>query len=427
MIEIIENEKEFLRVLKDRGNVDNSKYVLDTKKIVVDVLENGNDALFKYIKMWENNFVTESTIKVDVSVMKQAYESIDPLLQSTLKLSAQRIEEFHAKQKQNTWLDIKDNGEILGQRVRALETIGIYVPGGKASYPSSVFMNAIPAKVAGVKKIIMCTPAKDDGLNKTVLAAAYIAGVDEIYQVGGAHSIAAMAYGTTMIPKVDKIVGPGNIYVALAKKEVYGNCDIDSIAGPSDILIIADDTANPKYVAADLLSQAEHDELASGVLVTPSYDLAIKVKDWIRHFYENLTRKEILDKSLKNFSKIIVCENMDNAVRICNEIAPEHLEIACDSAFEVMPKIKNAGAMFLGHYTPESVGDYLAGPNHVLPTGGTSRFFSPLSVDDFVKKTSVISFSKNALKNVYKDVSRFAISEGLDAHALASDVRGEDL
>lgn len=427
MIEIIEDEKEFIKELKKRGSIDNNEYAASTKKICLDILENGNKALFTYISKWENTSVTIDNIRVDKSVMEKAYNDLDSELKSTLNLSAKRIREFHEKQKQNTWLDIKDNGEILGQRVRPLESVGIYVPGGKACYPSTVLMNSIPAKVAGVEKIIMTTPARNEGLNKVVLAAAFLGGVDEIYQVGGAQAIAALAYGTTIVPKVDKIVGPGNIYVALAKREVYGNVDIDSIAGPSEILILADETANPKYVAADLLSQAEHDELASGILITSSYELAMKVKEWIRHFYTELNRKSILDKSLSTYSKIIVSSSIDKAIQIVNEIAPEHLEIAMNEYMDILPKIKNAGAIFLGHFTPESVGDYIAGPNHVLPTNGTARFFSPLGVDDFIKKSSVIRFSKEALKAVYKDVARFAKCEGLDAHALASTVRGEDL
>lgn len=427
MIEIITNNvDEFIKKLEKRGNIDQGEYAIATKKIVLDVLENKDEALFRYTNKFDNPNINASNCILTRTDMQNAYNRIDKDLIKTLELAKKRIEDFHKKQLTNSWLDIKENGEILGMRHIPIENVGIYVPGGKASYPSSVLMNAIPARVAGVKKIVMATPNGKDGINDLVLAAAYIAGVDIIYQIGGAQAIAAMAYGTETVLKVDKIVGPGNIYVALAKKEVFGSVSIDSIAGPSEILVIADKTCNPKYVACDLLGQAEHDELASAILLTNSMEVALEVKKYVNKFYNDLSRKSILDKSLKNYSKIIVLNNIDECINLANLIAPEHLELAIDDAFNNLGKIKNAGAVFVGNYTPEAVGDYIAGANHVLPTSKTARAFSPLNVDDFMKKSSVLSFTKEAFNNVIEDVNRFALAEGLDAHALSAKIRGEE-
>lgn len=435
MIALIENrqdKQDFLAKLKVRGNMDTGGYVESVKQIVRDVREKGDKALFDYTAKWDSKKVTPLNVKITKEQMKEAFETLDPSLKEAILLSKQRIEAFHQKQRQNTWMDIKENGEILGQRILPLEKVGVYVPGGKAAYPSSVLMNVIPAKVAGVKTIIMVTPLTlqiSEALPQNVLAAAYIAGVDELYTIGGAQAIAALAFGTQTIPKVDKIVGPGNIYVALAKREVYGYVSIDSIAGPSEILIIADESANPTFVAADLLSQAEHDELASAILITDSKRLAKKVQEEIARLYEFLPRQEILQASLQAYSGILIEENLEEAYKMANQIAPEHLELAIQDPFGALGAIHHAGAIFLGHYTPESIGDYLAGPNHVLPTSGTARFFSPLSVEDFVKKSSVLSFSFLALQAVGEQAITFAESEGLDAHALSVKVRleGESL
>ena len=435
MIRILKTKKEhqvFLETLKARGDLDTGLYAEQTKTIVNRVRKVGDEALLDYTHQWDSKFVTKENMKIDRRVMQQAFESLAPTLQEAMVCSYHRIQVFHEKQSQKTWLDIKPNGEMLGQRITPLECVGVYVPGGKASYPSSVFMNAIPAKVAGVKRVVMVTPSTEDnkqayGVSPAVLGAAFLAGVDELYTIGGAQAIAALAFGTETIPKVDKIVGPGNIYVALAKREVYGYVSIDSIAGPSEILIIADESANPKYLAADLLSQAEHDELASAVLVTPIESLALAVKEEVKRLTEELPRKDILQASLKEYSAILVSETLKEACTLANTIAPEHLELATQYPMAVLPQIKHAGAIFLGHYTPESVGDYIAGPNHVLPTNGTARFFSPLSVDDFIKKSSLISFSKEALMTVADHVITFAESESLDAHALAVKVRKEDV
>nr|WP_302596578.1 histidinol dehydrogenase [uncultured Cellulosilyticum sp.] len=427
MLKIIETEgakQEFLETLKVRGNMDTSKFALAAKEIVEAVRTKGDTALFEYTAKWDCKEITPENVRVSKEEMQSAFEGLEEDLQKAMLCSAKRITDFHEKQKQNTWLDIKDNGEILGQRVTPLEIAGVYVPGGKAAYPSSVLMNVIPAKVAGVKRIVMTTPASKDGtLTQEVLAAAYIAGVDEVYKIGGAQAIAALAYGTETIPKVDKIVGPGNIYVAIAKREVFGHVSIDSIAGPSEILIVADESANPTFVAADLLSQAEHDELASAVLITTSKELANQVVKKVAEFVETMPRKAILNESLNNYCAIVLVENIEEACKLSNQIAPEHLELAVSAPFEALTRITNAGAIFLGHYTPEPVGDYMAGPNHVLPTNGTARFFSPLGVDDFVKKSSVLSFTRDALLPLGEGIVKFAESERLFAHALSVKVR----
>lgn len=403
----------------DYGNVQN---VVD--EIIADIRKNKNQALFKYTEQFDKIKLDENTIKVTKKEIEEAYTLVDKKLIDVIKKSASRIKDFHEKQKINSWLEPNTNGEMLGQLIRPLEYVGVYVPGGKAAYPSSVLMNVMPAKVAGVKNIIMTTPVQKNGkINPNTLVAANEAGVTEIYKVGGAQAIAALAFGTESVPKVDKICGPGNIFVALAKRTVYGHVNIDSVAGPSEILVIADDTANPVYVAADMLSQAEHDELASAVLVTDSIELAQSVKIELEKQTAVLERKEIIEKSLRDYSAIIVVENLDKACKISNTIAPEHMEVCTLNPFELLPKIQNAGAIFLGNYSPEPLGDYMAGPNHVLPTGGTARFFSPLSIDDFIKKSSIISFSKEALLNLQEDIISFANAEGLTAHANAVRVR----
>lgn len=429
MVQIIESNKEkqaFLEVLEVRGQMDTGEYAEAVKKIVEDVRLNGDEALLRYTQKWDYESITLENIKITKEELKKAYDALDDKLKEAMTLSRDRIAAFHEKQKQNTWIDINENGEILGQRVIPIETVGVYVPGGKAAYPSTVLMNIMPAKVAGVKKIVMATPAVKGIVKQEVLAAAYLAGVDEVYKIGGAQAIAALAFGTNTIPKVDKIVGPGNIYVALAKREVYGYVNIDSIAGPSEILIIADSTANPTYVAADFLSQAEHDELASSVLITTDKDLATKVQKEIERFCKELPRKEIISASLSKYCRIIIEEDLEKACALSNKIAPEHLELSVADPFNLLASITNAGAVFLGHYTPEAVGDYVAGPSHVLPTNGTARFFSPLSVDDFVKKSSLLSFTKESLKKVAEETIRIAESEGLFAHALSVKVRQEN-
>ncbi len=431
MVQIIESNEEkkaFLETLEIRGSMDTGEYAEAVKKIVEDVRLNGDQALLKYTNQWDCGSITLENLKVKKEELKKAYDSLDEKLKEAMTLSRDRVEAFHQKQKQNTWIDINENGEILGQRVIPIEKVGVYVPGGKAAYPSTVLMNIMPAKVAGVKKIVMATPAlKDGSVKEEVLAAAYLAGVDEVYKIGGAQAVAALAFGTETIPKVDKIVGPGNIYVALAKREVYGYVNIDSIAGPSEILIIADSTANPTYVAADFLSQAEHDELASAVLITTDKELAIKVQEEIERFCKELPRKEIIAASLSKYCRIIIEETLEKACVLSNTIAPEHLELSVADPFNLLASITHAGAVFLGHYTPESVGDYVAGPSHVLPTSGTARFFSPLGVDDFVKKSSLLSFTKESLMKVADQTIRIAESEGLFAHALSVKVRQNDI
>ncbi len=396
-------------------------------KILRDVRENGDEALFSYTKRFDGAELTKERILVTPEEIEEAYEKVPKELLDVIRKALRNIEDYHAKQKQYSWFDSKQDGSILGQKVTPLRRVGVYVPGGKAAYPSSVLMNILPAKVAGVEEILMVTPPGKDGkVTPTTLVAAHEAGAAAIYKVGGAQAIGALAYGTQSIPKVDKIVGPGNIYVALAKKAVYGHVSIDAIAGPSEILVIADETADPRYVAADLLSQAEHDELASAILVTTSQALAEQVSKEVDGFLAVLSRAEIIRKSLDNYGYILVADTMDEAIDIANEIASEHLEIQTKDPYEVMTKIRNAGAIFLGAYASEPLGDYFAGPNHVLPTNGTAKFFSPLSVDDFIKKSSIIAYSKDALYKVHKEVETFARAEGLTAHANSVHVRFEE-
>lgn len=394
--------------------------------IIEEVRAKKDEAIFAYTKQFDGADINASNIKVTEEEIKEAYEKVDETLLTVIRKALVNIRKYHEKQIQNSWFTT-ENGIILGQKVTALEKAGVYVPGGKAVYPSSVLMNVLPAKVAGVDKIIMCTPPGKDGkVYPSTLVAAKEAGVDEIYKVGGAQAIAAMAFGTESIPKVDKIVGPGNIYVALAKKAVFGYVSIDSIAGPSEILVLADETANPKYVAADLLSQAEHDEMASAILITTSQELAEKVSEEVDKLTAELSRKAIIEKSLEQYGYILVAENMDEAIETVNEIASEHMEIVTKDPFHIMTKIRNAGAIFVGEYSSEPLGDYFAGPNHVLPTNGTAKFFSALSVDDFIKKSSIISYSREALEPVYKDIASFAECEQLTAHAKSIKVRFED-
>ena len=396
-------------------------------EIVANVRKNKDEAIFEYSKKFDGADINADNILVTEEEIKEAYEKVDETLLNVMRKALVNIRSYHEKQKQNSWIVTEDNGAILGQKVTPLQRVGVYVPGGKAVYPSSVLMNIVPAKVAGVDEIIMTTPPGRDGkVNPSTLVAAKEAGADKIYKVGGAQAIAALAFGTESIPKVDKIVGPGNIYVALAKKAVFGYVSIDSIAGPSEILVLADETANARYVAADLLSQAEHDEMASAILVTTSQKLAEEVSKEVVGFVAELSRKEIIQKSLDQFGYILVADDMETAVATANEIAPEHLEIITVNPFETMTKIRNAGAIFLGEYSSEPLGDYFAGPNHVLPTNGTAKFFSPLGVDAFVKKSSIISYSREALQPIYRDIVQFAECEQLTAHANSIRVRFED-
>lgn len=393
--------------------------------IIDEVRKNRNQAVFSYTKQFDGADINEDNILVTEEEIKEAYEQVDEKLLAVIRKSLVNIKKYHEKQAQNSWFTTED-GVILGQKVTPLAIVGVYVPGGKAVYPSSVLMNVLPAKVAGVDRIIMCTPPGKDGkVYPSTLVAAHEAGVDEIYKAGGAQAIAAMAFGTESIPKVDKIVGPGNVYVALAKKAVFGYVSIDSIAGPSEILVLADETANPRYVAADLLSQAEHDEMASAILITTSADLAEKVSAEANQFVDELSRKEIIQKSLDNYGYILVADNMDDAIDAVNEIASEHMEIVTKDPFHIMTRIRNAGAIFIGEYSSEPLGDYFAGPNHVLPTNGTAKFFSALSVDDFIKKSSIISYSREALEKVHEDIEQFAECEKLTAHANSIHVRFE--
>ena len=395
--------------------------------IIQNVREKRDEAIFDYTLKFDGAVINKDNIRVTEDEIKEAYEQVDPKLLDVIRKALVNIRDYHAKQKQYSWFDSDESGIILGQKVTPLKTVGVYVPGGKAVYPSSVLMNVIPAKVAGVSNIIMTTPCGKDGkVYPSTLVAAKEAGVDQIYKVGGAQAIAALAFGTESIPKVDKIVGPGNIYVALAKKAVFGYVSIDSIAGPSEIMVLADETANPRFVAADLLSQAEHDEMASAILVTTSEELAKQVSAEVDKFVATLSRKEIIQKSLDNCGYILVADTMQDAIDTVNEIASEHLELVTKNPFEVMTKIRNAGAIFIGEYSSEPLGDYFAGPNHVLPTNGTAKFFSPLSVDDFIKKSSIISYSREALEPVYKDIVQFAECEKLTAHANSIRVRFED-
>ena len=403
------------------------QYEESVHAILSAVKEERDAAVFAFTEKFDGAHLDASNIQVTEAEIEDAYTKVDAQLLEVIRKSLKNIEEYHAKQRQNSWFDSKPDGTILGQKVTPLQRVGVYVPGGKAVYPSSVLMNVMPAKVAGVDEIIMVTPPGKDGkVNPNTLVAAKEAGVDKIFKVGGAQAIGALAYGTESIPKVDKIVGPGNIYVALAKKAVYGHVSIDSIAGPSEILVVADETANPRYVAADLLSQAEHDELASSILVTTSETLAQAVSDEVDKFLEVLSRADIIRKSLDNYGYILLADTMDDVIDVANEIESEHLEIQTKNPFEVMTKIRNAGAIFIGEYASEPLGDYFSGPNHILPTNGTAKFFSPLSVDDFVKKSSIISYSREALEKVHKDIELFAKAEQLTAHANSIHVRFEE-
>ncbi|MDO4621517.1 MAG: histidinol dehydrogenase [Eubacteriales bacterium] len=397
------------------------------REIIEQVQERGDAAVLEYTAKFDKAELTPETMEVTKAEIEAAYEEVDPSLVDVIRKALVNIRDFHTKQKQNSWITTQENGIILGQKVTPMQRVGVYVPGGKAAYPSSVLMNVVPAKTAGVDEVIMTTPCSSEGkVNPAVLVAANEAGADHIFRVGGAQAVAAMAFGTETIPKTDKIVGPGNIFVALAKKAVYGNVSIDSIAGPSEILILADETANPRYVAADLLSQAEHDEMASSCLITTSRKLAEEVSREVEAFTEVLSRKEIIRKSLDNFGNILVAESEEDAIEAANLFASEHLEIIMKDSFEVMTRIRNAGAIFIGEYSSEPLGDYFAGPNHILPTSGTARFFSPLSVDDFVKKSSIIHYSREALKAVHKDIEQFAKCEQLTAHANSIAVRFEN-
>ena len=422
------SKKNILNDLLKRSPNNYDNFADSVNAILANVNENGDKALFQYTKDFDKADINASNIKVTEEEIKEAYDRLEnPELVQVIRRSLKNIKEYHEKQKQYSWFDSKPDGSILGQKVTPLSRVGVYVPGGKAAYPSSVLMNVIPAKVAGVEQIVMVTPPGKDGkVNPNTLVAANEAGVDVIYKVGGAQAIAALAYGTESIAKVDKIVGPGNIYVALAKKAVFGYVSIDSVAGPSEILVLADETANPRYVAADLLSQAEHDELASAILVTTSEELANKVSEYVDMFVSKLKRKEILQKSLDNYGYILVTDTMQAAIDTANDIASEHLEIVTKNPFDTMTRIKNAGAIFLGENSSEPLGDYFAGPNHVLPTNGTAKFFSPLSVDDFIKKSSIISYSREALEPLSEDIQKFAKAEGLTAHANSIRVRFEE-
>lgn len=421
-----DSKQNILENLLKRSPNNYTEYESSVNEIINNVRENRDKAIFDYTKKFDKADIDASNIRVTKEEIQEAYDKVDEKLLAVIRKSLVNIKKYHEKQLQNSWF-ISEDGIILGQKVTALEKAGVYVPGGKAVYPSSVLMNVLPAKVAGVDKIVMCTPPGADGkVYPSTLVAANEAGVDEIYKVGGAQAIAAMAFGTESVPKVDKIVGPGNIFVALAKKAVFGYVSIDSIAGPSEILVLADETANPRYVAADLLSQAEHDEMASAILITTSKELAKKVSDEVEGFVKVLSRKEIIQKSLDNYGYILVADNMDDAIDAVNEIASEHMEIVTKDPFTVMTRIRNAGAIFIGEYSSEPLGDYFAGPNHVLPTNGTAKFFSALSVDDFIKKSSIISYSREALEKVHTDIEQFAQCEQLTAHANSIKVRFED-
>lgn len=409
---------------RDPNNYDS--YAATVQGIVDDVKARKDAALFEYTKRFDGADIDASNIRVTEEEIQEALTLVDPSLLEIMKKSMKNIREYHQMQVQHSWFDSKPNGTLLGQKVTALDSVGVYVPGGKAAYPSSVLMNIIPAEVAGVRRIVMVTPPGKDGkVNPVTLIAAHLAGATEVYKAGGAQAVAALAFGTESVPRVNKIVGPGNIFVALAKKAVYGHVSIDSIAGPSEILVLADETANPRFVAADLLSQAEHDELASAILVTTSMELAEKVSKEVEGFVQVLSRKDILEHSLDNFGYILVVDTLEDAIQTANEIASEHLEIVTKNPFEVMTKIQNAGAIFIGEYSSEPLGDYFAGPNHVLPTNGTAKFFSPLGVDDFIKKSSVIYYSKEALEPIHKDIIAFAEAEQLTAHANSIKVRFE--
>ena len=422
-----ESTKDILENLLKRSPNNYGKFESAVADILAQVKEKGDEALFSFTREFDKVDITPETIRVTEEEIQEAYQAVDASLLEVIKKALVNIRSYHEKQRQNSWFTSTENCTMLGQKVTPLNRVGVYVPGGKAVYPSSVLMNIVPAKVAGVPHIVMTTPPGKDGkVNPSTLVAAKEAGADEIYKVGGAQAIGALAYGTASIPKVDKIVGPGNIFVALAKKAVYGHVSIDSIAGPSEILVLADETANAHYVAADLLSQAEHDEMASAILITTSPELAQKVEEEIQGYLKVLSRKEIIEKSLENFGYILIAEDMEEAIEAANEIASEHMEIVTKNAFEVMMKVRNAGAIFIGEYSSEPLGDYFAGPNHVLPTNGTAKFFSALSVDDFIKKSSIVYYSRSALKEIHKDIVQFATSEQLTAHANSIAVRFED-
>ena len=421
-----ETKKDLLKNLLKRSPSNFGNYAETVQGIVDDVRDTGDAALFSYTKKFDKADITAENVKVTQEEIDYAYTQVSPELLDVIRKAKKNIWEYHEKQKQYSWFDSKPNGTLLGQKVTALASVGVYVPGGKAVYPSSVLMNVMPAKVAGVEKIVMTTPCNAEGeVYATTLVAAKEAGVDEIYKAGGAQAIAALAYGTESVPKVDKIVGPGNIFVALAKRAVYGHVSIDSIAGPSEVMVLADETANSRYVAADLLSQAEHDEMASAILVTTSEELAEKVSVQVDKFIDELSRKEIMRKSIDNYGYILLADNMSDAIDAVNDIASEHLEIVTANPFDVMTRVKNAGAIFIGEYSSEPLGDYFAGPNHVLPTNGTAKFFSPLSVDDFIKKSSIIYYSREALEAVHTDIEAFAKAEQLTAHANSIAVRFE--
>ena len=427
ILELNENtRKDILSNLLKRSPNSYGEYEGRVSTIIDDIKSRRDEAVFEYTKKFDGYDLNADNIIVTEDEIKAAYEEIDDGLVEIIRKALVNIRNYHAKQKRNSWFDATPDGTILGQKITPLARVGVYVPGGKAAYPSSVLMNVVPAKVAGVDEIIMCTPPGKDGkIYCGTLVAAKEAGVDVIYKVGGAQAIAAMAYGTESVPKVDKIVGPGNIYVALAKKAVYGQVGIDSIAGPSEIMVLADESANPRFVAADLLSQAEHDELASAILVTTSRELAEKVSEETEGFLRELSRRQIIEKSLENYGYILLAKDMDEAVAVVNEIASEHLELVTKDPFQTMTKIRNAGAIFLGEYSSEPLGDYFAGPNHVLPTNGTAKFFSPLEVDDFIKKSIIISYSREALGAIHTDIEKFAQAEGLTAHANSIKVRFE--
>ena len=421
-----ESKSSLLNDLLKRSPNNYGQYEAVVNDIIEKVKSEGDAAIFAYTKQFDKCELNAETIRVTEAEIEEAVNIIEPKLYEVMEKAAANIKEYHQKQVRNSWFDAKPDGTILGQKITPIGKAGVYVPGGKAAYPSSVLMNVIPAKVAGVSKVVMVTPPGADGkVNPGTLAAAKVAGVDEIYKVGGAQAIAALAFGTESIPKVDKITGPGNIFVALAKKAVYGHVSIDSVAGPSEILVLADESANPRYVAADLLSQAEHDELASAILITTSMELAEAVSEQVEVFISELSRTDIMRKSIDNYGYILVADSMDDAIDAANEIASEHLEVLTKNPFEIMTRIQNAGAIFLGEYSSEPLGDYFAGPNHILPTNGTAKFFSPLSVDDFIKKSSIISYSRNALEAVHKDIEFFAEKEGLTAHANSIKVRFE--
>ena len=421
-----ETKKGILENLLKRSPNNYGQFEETVAQIIQNVRQNGDRALFEYTEKFDKCRIAEDNFVVTKEEFDEAFSIVGDEFIEVMKKAAANIRAYHEKQVRNSWFDAKEDGTILGQKITPIDKVGVYVPGGKAAYPSSTLMNVIPAKVAGVKSIIMTTPPGADGkVNPGTLAAAKIAGVDKVYKVGGAQAIAALAFGTNSIPKVDKIVGPGNMFVALAKKAVYGYVNIDSIAGPSEILVLADESANPRYVAADLLSQAEHDELASAILITTSEKLAVEVSMQVDRFVEKLSRKEIITKSLENYGYILLTDSLEDAVDAANEIASEHLEILTKDPFQTMTKIRHAGAIFLGEYSSEPLGDYFAGPNHVLPTNGTARFFSPLGVDDFIKKSSIICYSREALEKIHDDIELFAGREGLTAHANSIAVRFE--